>query len=239
MRGLLLLFLLVLLCGVRIAAAGSVDAPHQTTAPRPATTPVAVGPPLRHGPTAGPPTVYLTFDDGPEPAYTPQVLALLADYGVKATFFVIGSKVREHPELAREVAAGGHSVQNHTLSHSDLTRLTATGMAAEIGEGARAIRDTTGRAPRCLRPPYGYLDAPTLRRTRAMGVQLVLWDLDPRDWARPGTDRIVRRVLAAVHPGAIVLLHDGGKNRGQTVAALRLLLPGLVRQGYRFAALCR
>ena len=195
--------------------------------------------PLRHGPTGGPPTLYLTFDDGPEPSYTPEVLDVLAAYDVPATFFVIGRKVREHPELAREAAAAGHSVQNHTLSHSDLTRLSRAAKTAEIVDGVGAIWAAAGREPRCLRPPYGDVDAATVRRARELQTQLVLWDLDPRDWTRPGVQRIVRRVLAGAHPGGIVLLHDGGKDRRQTIAALRQLLPALLQRGYRFASLCR
>lgn len=182
--------------------------------------------------------VYLTFDDGPSPAYTPKVLAILNRYGVRATFFEIGENVAAHPSLTAQVARQGHSVQNHSWSHPDLRRLSASSFNAQVGDTDRAIRAQTGRTPKCLRPPYGAVNIAVRSRAAALGKQVVLWSVDPADWSRPGTGAIQSRVLKNVRPGSVILLHDGGGDRSQTVAALPTILSTLKARGYTFATLC-
>ncbi|MFD8752390.1 polysaccharide deacetylase family protein [Kitasatospora sp. NPDC059577] len=182
--------------------------------------------------------VYLTFDDGPSPAYTPKVLATLARYGVRATFFEIGQNVAAHPSLTGQVAQQGHSVQNHSWSHPDLRRLSAGAVDSQVSATDRAIRARTDRTPTCLRPPYGAVDGTVRSRAAALGKQVVLWSVDPADWSRPGAAAIRSRVLDHVRPGSVVLLHDGGGDRSQTVAALPTIIATLKARGYTFATLC-
>ncbi|MFI2613090.1 polysaccharide deacetylase family protein [Kitasatospora sp. NPDC018619] len=182
--------------------------------------------------------VYLTFDDGPSPAYTPKVLSTLARYGVRATFFEIGQNAAANPALTAQVARQGHSVQNHSWSHPDLRRLSAAAIAAQVADTDRAVRARTGRTPGCLRPPYGAVNGTVRAQAAALGKQVVLWSVDPADWSRPGTAAIRSRVLNSVRPGSVVLLHDGGGDRSQTVAALPEIISTLKARGYGFATLC-
>jgi peptidoglycan/xylan/chitin deacetylase (PgdA/CDA1 family) len=183
--------------------------------------------------------VYLTFDDGPTPAWTPRVLELLARYHAQATFFVLGRSAAAHPELIRRQFAAGHGIGNHTWSHRRLTGLTGERLAAEVGPTSAAIQRATGAPVRCLRPPYATVDAASAARVRALGLRLVLWDIDTNDWLRPGAGVIAARVLGRVRSGDVVLFHDGGGDRTQTVAALEQVLATLSARGFRFSALCR
>jgi peptidoglycan/xylan/chitin deacetylase (PgdA/CDA1 family) len=197
------------------------------------------------GPAAGQPpagsagVVYLTFDDGPAPAWTPRVLELLARYRARATFFVLGRSAAAYPDLVRQEFAAGHGVGNHTWSHRRLTGLTDGQLAAEVGATSAAIQRATGAPVRCLRPPYAAVDAASADRVRALGLRLVLWDIDTYDWRGPGAGVIAGRVLGRVRSRDVVLMHDGGGDRGQTVAALEQVLATLSAKGFRFGALCR
>jgi peptidoglycan/xylan/chitin deacetylase (PgdA/CDA1 family) len=210
---------------------------------RPAAKPT---PAVRQAPAARPTAaarpagvVYLTFDDGPTPAYTPRVLALLARHRARATFFVVGRNAATWPGLVRRELAAGHGVGNHTWSHRRLTGLRGGRLQAEVGAASAAIRRATGSGPRCLRPPYGTVDAASAYQVRALGLRLVLWDVDSNDWRRPGAGVIAGRVLSRVRSGDVVLFHDGGGNREQTLAALDQVLSALSARGFRFSALCR
>ena len=181
------------------------------------------------GPRAGR-RIALTFDDGPS-EYTPQVLRVLGRYGVRATFFEIGEAVAADPAAARAVVRGGNLVGNHTWSHPELTEATTP---AQLTRAEAAIRAATGVAPCLMRPPYGAASARVVALARVMGLNTIQWDVDPRDWSLPGARVIAHRVLAAAHPGAIVIMHDGGGPRAQTVRALRRVVPRLLHRGYRF-----
>jgi peptidoglycan/xylan/chitin deacetylase (PgdA/CDA1 family) len=183
--------------------------------------------------------VYLTFDDGPTPTWTPRVLDLLARYRARATFFVVGRSAATWPGLVRRSYAAGHGVGNHTWSHRRLTGLRGRGLTAEVGATSAVIGRATGARPRCLRPPYGTVDAASVYQARALGLRLTMWDVDPYDWRRPGAGVIAGRVLSRVGSGDVVLLHDGGGDRSQTVAALQQVLASLSARGFRFRALCR
>ncbi|MEV6974021.1 polysaccharide deacetylase family protein [Kitasatospora sp. NPDC093806] len=183
--------------------------------------------------------VYLTFDDGPSPRYTPQVLALLSQYGVRATFFEIGQNVAAYPGVTRQVHAQGNSVQNHSWSHPDLRNLSKSAFDYQVTATDARIRAQTGYTPSCLRPPYGGVNTTVRARAAALGKSVQLWSVDPQDWSRPGRAAIERRVLNAVTPGAVILLHDGGGDRSQTVAALPAILRTLKARGYTFALMCR
>jgi cellulose synthase/poly-beta-1,6-N-acetylglucosamine synthase-like glycosyltransferase/peptidoglycan/xylan/chitin deacetylase (PgdA/CDA1 family) len=186
-------------------------------------------------------TIALTFDDGPDPAWTPRVLDVLAKHHVPATFFVIGSEVARHPELARRIAAEGHEIGAHTFTHPDLARLPAWRKQLECSQTQLAIAYATGRGTSLLRPPYSSTadaltddDYATVRAVGAQGYLTVLDDLDSEDWKRPGVDRIVRNATPHGDRGAVVLFHDAGGDRSQTVAALDRLIPQLQQDGYKF-----
>ena len=182
--------------------------------------------------------VYITFDDGPG-VYTPQVLKVLAQYRVHATFFEVGQNVAAHPSLTSQVYRQGNSVQNHSWSHPDLRTLSAAQFAYQVSATDRQIRSHTGYRPCCLRPPYGAVNGAVRARAAALGKKIALWTVDPRDWSRPGAGAIRARVLDHVRPGSVVLLHDGGGDRSQTVAALSGILKTLKARGYSFATWAR
>jgi peptidoglycan/xylan/chitin deacetylase (PgdA/CDA1 family) len=181
--------------------------------------------------------VYLTFDDGPHPTYTPQLLDLLAAYEAQASFFVLGSQVVRFPDLVARLVRAGHAVGNHTWSHPRLPGLAPAALSRELLDTQDAIQRAAGITPACLRPPYGDRDAAVTARAAELGLRMTLWDLDPRDWARPATAAIVDHVLAQVRPGSVVLLHDGQRGREQTVAATAQLLAALTERGYELRAL--
>jgi peptidoglycan/xylan/chitin deacetylase (PgdA/CDA1 family) len=145
--------------------------------------------------------------------------------------------VTRHPELARLAHDRGHSVQNHTWSHADLRKLSATAFEYQLQTTDRAIHDATGTDPGCLRPPYGAVNSTVTTQAKSLGKQVVLWDVDSRDWTKPGPAAIVRHVLGGVHNGSVILMHDGGGNRSQTVAALPTILITLKAKGYAFKTL--
>lgn len=181
--------------------------------------------------------VALTFDDGPSPDYTPQVLALLARYRVVATFCMIGPHATRYPELVRTVVAAGMGLCDHTVSHDEhLGQLPEPQIEAEIVGGRADVRNAAGPdAPiDYFRAPGGRWSDPVRQIAAHNGMKPLSWSLDPRDWSRPGADRIVATVQHQVQPGAVILLHDGGGRRDQTVAALAQLLPWLIAQGYQF-----
>ncbi|GAA2806603.1 polysaccharide deacetylase family protein [Kribbella solani] len=178
--------------------------------------------------------VYLTFDDGPWYPYTGQILNILRQYGVHATFFEVGQQVARYPWLTRGAYLRGMSVQNHTWSHPDLRYVSWATFKYQVQTTDRYIRNQTGYTPRCLRPPYGAVNSRVRGRAALLGKQIRLWTVDPRDWSRPGTSAIVQRVLGNVHSGSIILMHDGGGNRSQTVAALPTILRTLKARGYVF-----
>jgi peptidoglycan-N-acetylglucosamine deacetylase len=181
--------------------------------------------------------VVLTFDDGPDVVYTPQILDILKQYDAKATFFEVGKNVTKHPELSKRIHDAGHSVENHTWSHADLRKLGAAAFRQEVASTDQAIRAATGSTPACLRPPYGGMNPVVTQRAKALGKDLVVWTVDSRDWTKPGAPAIVQRVLKSVHNGSVILMHDGGGNRTQTVAALPKILQTLKAQGYGFRTL--
>lgn len=181
-----------------------------------------------NGPAAGR-TVALSFDDGPSP-YTPQILGILKAHHVPATFFEVGEEVAAYPTFSRWALGEGSAIGDHTWSHPILT---TSNVVAQVGAARAEIVRQTGYSPCLVRPPYGIAPASIVDAIRGMGMLTVQWDVDPRDWSLPGVSAIVANVLANVHPGAIVLMHDGGGPRSETVAATRIIVPALLARGYR------
>jgi peptidoglycan/xylan/chitin deacetylase (PgdA/CDA1 family) len=180
----------------------------------------------------GPLAVALTFDDGPWPQSTEQILTILVQRRAPATFFVVGRQVERYPELVRRELAAGMAVGHHSWSHPQpFDRLPPARLRAEIAQGRRSLQPL-GVHPVGFRPPGGAASPTILATAQKLGDRTVLWSVDPADW-HPGVtaDQLVQRVLAAARPGAVVLLHDGGGNRSATVAALPAIIDGLRRLG--------
>jgi peptidoglycan/xylan/chitin deacetylase (PgdA/CDA1 family) len=183
-----------------------------------------------HGPLDKP-AVALTFDDGPA-ASTGPLLDVLAEDDVHATFFMVGRNVEKHPDLARRVVADGHVVGNHSYSHSNLDLQLEARVGDELDRTSDAIFKATGVRSKLFRPPFGDEDGLVLHEAKAAGYVSVEWSVSSKDWKRPGADRIVANVLAHVHDGAIILMHDGGGDRSETIVAVARLIPELRRRGY-------
>jgi peptidoglycan-N-acetylglucosamine deacetylase len=187
-------------------------------------------------------TLGLTFDDGPNPAATPQLLDLLDRHNARATFFLLGKHVRAFPSLAKEIAQRGHAVGNHTEMHPRLTFLTSRKIEQQLARCDEAIATATGKPVRWMRPPFGYrgpqLDR-VIRRRRGAGV--VMWSVAARDWRPQPAARVIER-LARVRGGDVVLLHDAdyktaGADRRHTIAALEHWIPRWKDAGFRFVSL--
>lgn len=183
------------------------------------------------------PEIALTFDDGPAPVYTTEVLSVLRRYGVHATFFMLGIWVKRYPELAKAVLADGHAVGDHSWSHPDLTKLSDGDIQQQLANTVQVIRQTLGIRPALFRPPYEAYDRRVLTIAGALKLSTILWDVDPADWSRPGTGAIVSNVLSHLHNGAIILMHDGGGDRSQTVEALSTIIQQAVARGFHFVTI--
>lgn len=186
--------------------------------------------------------VALTFDDGPDPTWTEQILDVLDQYQVPATFFVVGSNADRWPGLVAEMARRGHSVQNHTWGHAYLTRLPDDGVLGQLNGTSDVIEQVLGARPACYRPPYGDVDGRIDNLAAGIGMSRVGWNVAPDDYLGPSPDTLVNNVMAraAQLPGQplVVVLHDGGGNRGPTLAALPGLIGALAAAGYSFVSLC-
>ena len=179
------------------------------------------------------PLVALTFDDGPHPGLTPQLLDILSAYGVRATFYVIGSRAVRHPRLVARIAAEGHEIGNHTWSHPSLHGYSNAGALSQVDRTSRAVIEATGRMPVTFRPPYGdFYSHQRLMLFQSRGMPTVFWSVDPEDWRRPGSDVVASRIVMRSRPGDIVLAHD---IQGPTVRAMPATIEGLVARGFRFA----
>jgi peptidoglycan-N-acetylglucosamine deacetylase len=187
--------------------------------------------------TAGKRVIALTFDDGPGP-YTPQVLSVLQQYGVPATFFEIGIQVAEYPQYTRLVSAAGYPVEDHTWSHPDLATIPVSQFPVQIDQTQNLIRSLTGQTPLCVRPPDDAWDSTVLGQIAERGLTTMSYSIDPKDWTLPGTQAIVNAVVGAAFPGAVVDMHDAGGPRGETVAALPQIIEDLRAEGYAFVSIC-
>jgi len=238
-----------LLAAVLLAGCAAGTAPHRSSAmgspiataspvPSPSLTPAPTPAPATPKPSARlTRTIYLTFDDGPNPTWTPQILSLLEAGGVHASFFVIGENARAWPRLVEREARDGDTVGDHTWSHPELTELSASAVWAELSRTKTLITMLTGTAPRLWRPPYEAFNRSVITIAAGLGMTMQLWSVSTGDWQLPGTGVIVKRVMSVLRNGMVVLFHDGGGNRSETVSALAILLTDLRMAGYRVAAL--
>ena len=188
--------------------------------------------------TALPGTVALTFDDGPSPIYTPQVLAILKKYNIKATFFMVGENAEAHPALVRQVLAAGHSVNNHTMTHAMLTKLSDTGLYREVVVSENTLAHIMGKKPICLRYPFGASNSRVREYIRAHGIVPVSMGFNSFDYERRGTDKLISWVLKNAYSRQVILMHDGYFNKEQTVAALPAIIEGIQKKGLGFSLIC-
>lgn len=251
--------LLILLLGGGLAAASSSGGSHTHThtpslthlriaGKRPPSDPekeeyaavksvLAYTPFVREGGTRGR-DIALTFDDGPGP-YTPQVLSVLERLHVRATFFAIGKMLRYFSSSTVREIEDGDAIGDHTESHPELAHLSAHDQHEELFEQLARIELLGGRRPVLFRPPYGSFNATTMRELASLHLLMVLWSVDTDDYLQPGVSVIVERALAGAHPGAIILMHDAGGDRTQTIAALPQIVAGLRARGYRLVTVPR
>jgi peptidoglycan-N-acetylglucosamine deacetylase len=176
------------------------------------------------------PEVALTFDDGPS-IYTPQVLSILQANSIHATFFCVGEWVSYYPNYVQQEYNAGNVVGNHTWDHPDLTTLSTADVQTQISKTSTLIQQTIGVQPTLFRPPYGSINASVKGQIAQMNLTPVLWDIDTLDWKQPGSDAIVNAVVGQAGDGDIILMHDGGGDRSQTVAALPRIIQGLRAHG--------
>ncbi|MEH7388256.1 polysaccharide deacetylase family protein [Bacillus sp. JJ1521] len=177
--------------------------------------------------------VAITFDDGPNPVYTPDILDVLAKHKAKATFFVVGTHAKKYPEIIRREVLEGHEIANHTFNHSNIMR-DSLKLENEIIKANETLEEITGFSPTLFRPVGGYYNDIIINAAAENGYHVVLWSWhqDTKDWKNPGVNNITKRVISGVKPGNIILFHDSGGNRSQTIEALEKILTELEKQGY-------
>lgn len=177
--------------------------------------------------------IALTFDDGPAPKYTEQVLQILKQQNIKATFFCVGEMVHDFPQIAKQEVADGHVIGNHTWHHWD-RKMNPSTAAREIESTATQIYETMGVKTSLFRPPYGILNNGVTDYAKKNNYAILMWSDDAEDYRRPPVSKLVNDVLRDAKPGGIVLMHDGGGNRSNTVKALALIIDALRKRGYQF-----
>jgi peptidoglycan/xylan/chitin deacetylase (PgdA/CDA1 family) len=182
--------------------------------------------------------IALTFDDGPGQD-TERLLDVLERLRVPATFFMLGRNIPDFPDAVKRQVDSGYAMNDHSVDHADLRTLSEDGQRAEVADAAQRIEDSGAPYPRLFRPPYGSYNQTTHEVLGRLRMLSVLWSVDSQDYTKPGVDQIVQNVVSAVNPGAIVLMHDGGGDRTQTIAAVQRIVPELRRQGYRFVTVPR
>ena len=186
------------------------------------------------GPPSGP-VIYLTFDDGPHPVHTAEVLDLLRRYGARATFFVVGRMVERFPHLFSRILLEGHTVANHTWNHENLAKIDGEAIDRTL---ERTQEILGGHATACMRPPYGSLDDLARQRAAEHGLDVIMWSASANDWMDVTPDMIAERIVAGAVDGGIILMHDGGGDRSRTVQGLDLALQQVSDQGLRFEPIC-
>ncbi len=181
-----------------------------------------------------PKQIALTFDDGPHPVYTQQILDILDKEKVKATFFVVGEMSEKYPDLVNAEIKAGHNVGNHTYHHVNLTKILEPDVATEIKACGETLQRITGKMPHLFRPPGGDYDAGIAATSELLGYTIVLWTDDPGDYASPGEKLVLQRTLKQANNGGIILIHDGIQ---QTINILPQLIETLKKQGYQFVTI--
>lgn len=191
---------------------------------------------VRKDPLPG--TVALTFDDGPNPIYTRQILAILKKYNIKATFFEVGANAKLYPDVVKEIHEQGHVIASHSMTHPMLTKISDAQLDNEIVQPVVIINSIIGVKPKCLRYPFGASNEHVRAEIRAHGMTPVPMGFNSFDYERPGTQKIVSQILNNIYSKQIVLMHDGYDKREQTVAALPIIIEGIKKKGLGFSTIC-
>lgn len=184
--------------------------------------------------------IALTFDDGPHPQYTPEILDLLDEYDVKATFFVLGMLAEKYPDILRRQANEGHEIGNHTYSHINIKKSTEAEVKEEFDKTQNIIHSITGTESKVFRPPYGSYDERVMQPLEAQESSVVLWSYrqDSKDWSNPTVDKIVSNTILNIENGDIILFHDYVYHEtSNTVEALKVIVPELIEKGYKFVTI--
>lgn len=215
----------------------TITASAQTAAPAssvPDTTPGSPAPPhisFNYVHVDGP-FIAMTFDDGPQKKLTPKLLDLLAEHHIKATFFVIGQNAAEYSDIVARAAREGHEIGNHSWSHPNLGKMSDESVRRQLRQTDDAIKQATGKRPTLMRPPYGSLSSRQKQWIHdEFGYRIVLWDVDPLDWKRPGPSVVCKRIVRETRPGSIVLSHDIHPG---TIEAMHDILNQLEAKGFKF-----
>jgi len=234
------------LADTRLALLAAEEEKARLQAATTTTTPPAPAPAVGGAPPGfpAPRQVALTFDDGPNPPATLQLLDLLDQLDAKATFFMLGQYAERHPDVVREVDRRGHGVGNHSWGHPDLTKVSDDQLTGqEIGHTNEVLSSIIGRPVTCMRPPQGKTDDRVKAAIEAAGMIQLKWNVDPSDYLRMAPEELANRVVTAVTQlgdrGAVVVMHDGGDNADATIAAVKLIVERLRPQGYTFVPICR
>jgi peptidoglycan/xylan/chitin deacetylase (PgdA/CDA1 family) len=178
------------------------------------------------------PYIAMTFDDGPSAKLTPKLLDILAAHHIKATFFVLGENVTEHPEIVERAAREGHEIASHSWSHPNLAKMSQENVRSQLQRTDDAIKNATGNRPTLFRPPYGSITSREKQWIHnQFGYDIILWDVDPFDWKRPGPAVVRSRILKETRPGSIVLSHDIHPG---TIEAMSSTLDELQAKGFKF-----
>lgn len=178
--------------------------------------------------------IALTFDDGPHPYRTAEILDILKEYGIKATFFVIGENVELYPELVRREIAEGHEIGNHTATHTSLLKADRSILVKELIPLEKHIKEKFGYDVTLIRPPGGQLNENVIAYAKEKDQKIILWSVDTMDWAHTPTDNILSNIKKNISDGGIILFHDYVTGKSPTPDALRSIIPYLISQGYEF-----
>ena len=178
--------------------------------------------------------VALTFDDGPHPRYTSKILDILKEYGVVATFFVVGINAETYPDLIRRANEEGHEIGNHTYNHYHVAKLSDQALREDIEACGNAIEKITGKPPKLFRPPEGVCSDAVKSYCDHEEMTIVMWSVDTRDWAHTPVNEIYQNVRKNTRNGSIILMHDFIGKNSPTPEALRQVIPMLLELGYEF-----
>jgi polysaccharide deacetylase family sporulation protein PdaB len=198
---------------------------------KPSTSPVQPAAVFKNGPRTAK-RIALTFDDGPNAQFTPQVLDILKEQKAKATFFVLGSSVQSHPDLAKRIVDEGHVIANHSWNHPHLPQIAKKEVAKELDRTRDVVKKVTGKEMNLMRPPYGEVNDEVLSTLGKRNLSVIKWDVDTEDWKGKSPEEIVQTAISHAQNGSIILMHDAGGDRTSTVQALRTLISQLKSQGY-------
>ncbi len=180
--------------------------------------------------------IAITFDDGPHPRFTPQILSILKENDAKATFFVLGKHAEWYSKALLQVKEEGHEIGNHSYGHVDIKKISEEVIISEIEKTQDIIFKLTGNKPSLFRPPFGFYNEKLLKILKERDLKVILWTetQDPLDWNHPGVDKIVKKVLSNAQSGDIILLHDYAEGECEAIKALEIILPELKKRGFRF-----